>query len=118
MSGRAFVGWGKMTPRVQSLFVAITVLTSFQPSSARATGIVTSDLGTPLMLESESGSLEATDTLLANGANVNATTSHGITALMLASQYGRREIVQALIAHQSDLNAQTSIGSTALMFAA
>lgn len=57
--------------------------------------------------------------LIADGANVNAVTSHGRTPLMSATAYGYINIVRFLLENGADINTKdTHNGWTALMFSA
>lgn len=60
---------------------------------------------TPLMRAAENGSTETVKAQIAEGADVNAKTRHGMTALMLAAEEGYLDIVKLLIAAGADVNA-------------
>jgi hypothetical protein len=72
-----------------------------------------------LILATSNGNKEIVQTLLDNGANVNAKNNSGMTALMdaCASTTGMKEIVRALLDKGADVNAKDNGGQTALMFA-
>lgn len=56
-------------------------------------------------------------TLLVNGADVNAKDNGGMTALMYASQRGRPEVVQTLLVNGADVNVKTNDDWTTLRLA-
>ena len=56
-------------------------------------------------------------TLLINGAVVNATNAEGWTALMYAAWNGHTKIVQLLMRNGADVEAKNSAGGTALAHA-
>jgi len=60
------------------------------------------------MLGANKGRTECVKLLLANGANVNATTSSGCTALMFAAEKGYPEIVDLLLSHSALANVSSS----------
>lgn len=73
---------------------------------------------TPLMVSANHSKVEMVNFLIANGANVNATSDSGMTPLMLAmnpmSEH-TQAVVTALIEAGADINAQSTGGNTALM---
>lgn len=73
---------------------------------------------TGLMLAARNGDLEATQALIAAGANLNEKSNDDWTALMLAANSGHIEVVKALIAAGIRLNEKDNDGLTALMLAA
>ena len=74
---------------------------------------------TVLMTASFAGSVDAVQSLLARGADVNATeTIKAQTALMWAVSEGHREVVRALLDHGADVNAPSTGQFTPLLFAA
>jgi ankyrin repeat protein len=65
---------------------------------------------TPLMFASAAGQADAIKTLLAHGANVNATeTVRGTTALMFAASNRRTDAIRALIAGGANVNAASKV---------
>ena len=72
----------------------------------------------PLIEAASSGNTEKVQTLLAQGANVNAKDYNGGTALMAAAFSGHTDTVQFLLAKGADIEAKEINGATALMFAA
>jgi ankyrin repeat protein len=72
---------------------------------------------TPLILASFQGHKTIVDSLLAHGANVNATGQNGVTALLFAAETGHRDIAEVLIAHGADVNARSTNGTTLLSVA-
>lgn len=70
------------------------------------------------MLAGARNDLAAVKALLAQGADVNATSADGYTALMYTASYGNSEIVRFLLDKGADVNAQDKTGHTALMEAA
>jgi hypothetical protein len=74
---------------------------------------------TPLFDAIDVGSLELVSTLLAHGANVNATTTKTkITPLMWAIGEGQPDLAKLLIDAKADVQAVTTDGFSALTFAA
>jgi uncharacterized protein len=73
---------------------------------------------TRLMRAAASGDLTAVKALLAQGADVNATTADGYTVLMYAASYGNSNIVGFLLEKGANVNARDKSGLTALMEAA
>lgn len=54
------------------------------------------------------------ETLLAQGADVNARNAHGWTPLHVAAAGGDPAVVELLLQHRADVHAQSHIGTTAL----
>jgi ankyrin repeat protein len=69
------------------------------------------------MLATKNGHTDIVQSLLNNGANVNAIDNKGRTALILASENGAAGIVQILLEKGADINAQNFYGETALTYA-
>lgn len=87
---------------------------SAPPPQIAAAGVVsTKELNDAV----ERGDAAAVQTLLANGADVNAKKNDGWTALLLASRNGNLEVVQALLTNGANVNAQSTYGWTALLLA-
>ena len=73
----------------------------------------------PLFMAAQNGSRPLVETLLAGGADPNATMSTGTTPLMMAAASGSVEAVKALLDAGAEPDAKESAqGQTALMFAA
>ena len=68
---------------------------------------------TPLMLAAFNGDLRAVQTLLAQGANVNAADKDGDTALMFAAFKGHVAMVRLLLDYGADVIATANNGWTA-----
>lgn len=73
---------------------------------------------TPLMRAAARNDLQAVESLLAQGANVNGSSGDGYTALIYAAYYGNSETVEYLLDHGADANARDKNGLTALIEAA
>jgi ankyrin repeat protein len=72
-----------------------------------------------LIQAAKDGNLSTVQTLLAQGADINAKGKYGTTALMDAVRKGHTKIVEVLLANGADVNAKDDkLGSTALMSAA
>ena len=67
---------------------------------------------------SRSGDVAQVQSLLADGANVNATDASGNTALHFAAAFGFSEIAQTLVAAGADVDARGRIDNTPLHLAA
>ena len=65
----------------------------------------------------EKGNLEAVETFIKNGVNVEIKNSNGRTALMLASRGGHTEVVKLLLDAGADIEAKGKDGMTALILA-
>ena len=76
------------------------------------------DKNDQLLQAVKDGNLTAVQTLLANGADVNAKDDCGIPALWLAASHGYTEVVKLLLEKGADINAKNNDGVTALMMAA
>lgn len=66
---------------------------------------------------SRAGDITRVETLLSNGAAVDAMDELGRTALMFASSGGYDHIVKLLLDHGADANVQDRFNNTALMWA-
>ncbi|KAJ6057677.1 hypothetical protein N7460_000951 [Penicillium canescens] len=66
----------------------------------------------------QKGDLQTVTTLLAKGADANATNNEGQTPLMVAASYGHENIVRILIEYGADMDTQAMNGETALGTAA
>jgi ankyrin repeat protein/Tfp pilus assembly protein PilF len=75
------------------------------------------DAFSPLIWVAKEGNLQVVQTLLADGADINAkdTTDVGATALMWAALNGHTEVVKLLLEKGADVNAKSKNGETALM---
>ena len=71
-----------------------------------------------LIQAAKDGNLPTVQTLLAEGANINAKDNHGQTALFMAAFGGHTEIVKLLLGKGADVNAKDNDGATGLMIAA
>ena len=60
---------------------------------------------------------EVVETLLAAGADVDATSKDGKTALIRASTFGHRDVVQALLNARANIDAESTDGKTTLSVA-
>jgi len=66
----------------------------------------------PLLIQAaQDGNLPAVQTLLEEGADVNAKDTYGFTALMTAAQKGHTEIVKLLLEKGADVNARNTSGT-------
>jgi uncharacterized protein len=70
------------------------------------------------MLAAARSDLAAVKALLAQGADVNATTADGYSVLMYTASYGNSDIVRFLLDKGANVNARDKTGHTALMEAA
>ena len=78
---------------------------------------------TPLIISASLGDTQSVRTLLAYGADVNATNNDGNSAMLYAARYNHPETVLALLApltmqYRADVNMQNKKGETALYWAA
>jgi ankyrin repeat protein len=69
---------------------------------------------TPLMANAAQGSITAVNTLIEQGAEVDAKDENGRTALMYAVEQNRTEAAQALLAKGADVNVKDKFGMTSL----
>ena len=70
--------------------------------------------GQALLQATETGDVEQMETLLAQGADVNARNAHGWTPLHVAAAGGDPTVVALLLHHRADVHAQSHIGTTPL----
>jgi ankyrin repeat protein len=70
--------------------------------------------GQALLQATETGDVEQMETLLAQGADVNARNAHGWTPLHVAAAGGDSTVVALLLRHGADVHAQSHIGTTPL----
>lgn len=75
------------------------------------------DVNSDLLDAARQGDTATVQSLLSQGANVNATDAHGGTALMFAAVNGHTSTVQALIDAGADVNRAHDFGKAALMLA-
>jgi ankyrin repeat protein len=59
--------------------------------------VAVADVNEDFLKAAERGDLSAVESLIANGADINAKLNNGKTALMLATQNGHEEIKELLI---------------------
>jgi ankyrin repeat protein len=76
-----------------------------------------SNKNTQLIQAAEKDDIQAVQTLLASGAEVNAANTYGVTALMMAAQNGHTDIVKVLLEAKADVNTKDTFAGTALMVA-
>jgi len=77
------------------------------------------DVNTPnknsqLIQAAYDGDLQTVQTLLADGAEVNARNNRGVTALIMAAMEGHTEVAKLLLEKGADINAKSNSGLTAL----
>lgn len=77
-----------------------------------------SDKNAQLIQAAKDGNLPATQTLLVDGADINAKNKDGETPLMWAEYKNHTEIIKLLIRKGADINAINNDGDTALIIAA
>jgi ankyrin repeat protein len=64
------------------------------------------------------GDIRKLETLIGQGADVNAANKEGETALMVAGLEGRFDVAKLLVEKGADVNAKDSVGANALHYAA
>ena len=111
-----------LSPTQESLSVSAqnTYTTDKQPSSRIAVGenAMAVEGDTPLIVASRQGNLQAVQTLLATGADVNAANTKGTTPLMAAGEAGHADVIKVLGGNkQLDLETMDWNMDTALMLA-
>lgn len=72
----------------------------------------------PLLAAADEGNVDRVRSLIAEGADVNATTGSGPTALILAVEGGYLDVAKILLSKGADVNAKDNSGQTALIYAA
>ena len=70
--------------------------------------------GQALLQATEAGDVVQMETLLAQGADVNARNAHGWTPLHVAAAGGDPTVVALLLRHGADVHARSHIGTTPL----
>jgi ankyrin repeat protein len=75
------------------------------------------ELNNQLLNAAEDGDIDTINTLLEQGANIEAKDNNGLTALMLAAQEGYTDTINALLERGANINEHND-GKTVLMFAA
>ena len=70
--------------------------------------------GQALLQATETGDVVQMETLLAQGAEVNARNAYGWTPLHIAAAGGDPTVVALLLRHGADIHAQSHIGTTPL----
>ena len=107
---------------LESTFIRIMSKTTYFDDEGNETTLKTVDQRDwtgdfPIHVAVMAKDLDATRTLISNGAKVNATGENDMTALHCAALVNFSEVVSELIAHGADLNAKNSAGQTALHIA-
>jgi ankyrin repeat protein len=96
------------------LFVGLALSLCLMVASITLAGELDANLRSAI----DKGDTTVVRSLLAKGANVDATDERGSTPLLLASSLGRADIVHLLLAKGADINMNSNNGETALMKAA
>jgi ankyrin repeat protein len=97
-------------------WVAIALVAAMS-APAWAAGTANPDFGSSLRVAAREGRVKTIESLLAEGADVNATSEYGRTALMEAAQFNHTRAVQVLLAHGARVNDQDNSNDTALTLA-
>ena len=71
----------------------------------------------PLLFACQNGRTKIVETLLENGADINAKSSNGTRAIHFAAQSGKTEIVKILLQKGLDINCKNDDGETPLYYA-
>ena len=87
-------------------------------SSAQLGMVVSASGATPFHVAAHEGDVVTVLRLLADGADAESKTRHGVTALALASAGGHSAVVEALLVAGSDPNVSSPEGESPLMVAA
>jgi quinoprotein dehydrogenase-associated probable ABC transporter substrate-binding protein len=108
-------GW---TPLMWAAWVDSPALINMLLTKGAALGAKDNDGLTPLAVAAQNGKVNAAQTLIEHGADVNAPVAKGgYTPLMLASVSGSSELATSLIGRGAKINAANPGGVTALMIA-
>ena len=102
MIGMVIIGLGVLGGAVM-----IIIICRRQRQAAQAAG-------QDLLQATETGDVVQMETLLAQGADVNARNAHGWTPLHVAAAGGDPTVVALLLRHGADVHAQSHIGTTPL----
>eukprot|EP01137_Pigoraptor_chileana_P032092 Opistho-2@20915 len=109
--GRSALQWAACSPSSECLVLLLeTMSTHVNKGDARGY--------TPLHMAAMSSRVDATDKLLAAGANPHATDKNGATALHWATSEGCVAIMEILIAHGARIDATDAMGAEPLHYAA
>lgn len=95
-----------------------SVIQALLEAGAPVNGCVDSERETPLMRAAHYGDLDALQTLMQAGAEIEARSNWGQTPLIAAARGGAADVIEALIYAGANVEAVTNVGNTPLMFAA